>query len=95
LLYRNCGPFIWLNLNPYLKTQTWEAERALVQIMIDHGVWIATGESFKSEVPGWFRITFAVPEQEFVFGVERYVVTLLCSLSIVKVYRGEEEWRDR
>lgn len=47
--------------------------------MIDHGVWIATGESFKSEMPGWFRITFAVPEEEFMFGVDRYVFTLLLS----------------
>lgn len=51
--------------------ETIEAERKLVYSMIDHGVWIATGESFKSEVPGWFRITFAVPEEEFVFGCAR------------------------
>lgn len=42
--------------------------------MINHGVWIATGESFKSEIPGWFRITFAVPAEEFDFGLDRYVI---------------------
>ena len=66
--------FIWLDLNGYMQTSTWEEERRLVQIMIEHGVWIASGKSFKSEVPGWFRITFAVPEEEFDFGVKRYVI---------------------
>lgn len=54
-----------------MKERSWDGERKLANRMLDAGVWLATGESFMSEVPGWFRITFAVPEEEFVFGLER------------------------
>ena len=56
-----------------MPSRTIEEERKLAARMIDAGVWLATGESFLSEVPGWFRITFTVPEEDFVFGFERYV----------------------
>ena len=68
---RNCGPFLWLDLGNYMSERTVEEETILAYRMLDHGVWLATGESFMSEVPGWFRITFAVDEADFRFGFER------------------------
>lgn len=39
--------------------------------MINEGVWLATGEAYRSEQPGWFRLTFAVPESEIRLGLKR------------------------
>jgi 1-aminocyclopropane-1-carboxylate synthase len=70
-LASNCGPFIWIDLRSFLAEQTTEAERQLAWKMVNGGVWLATGEAFTSEEPGWFRITFAVPEEELKFGMAR------------------------
>lgn len=43
--------------------------------MLKNGVWIATGEAFQSEEPGWFRLTFAMPEKELRFGLDRCVIS--------------------
>lgn len=50
-----------------------EAERELAWRMINNKVWIATGEAYRSERPGWFRITFAVDEAELELGIQRLV----------------------
>lgn len=67
----NCGPFIWIDLSEFLKEKTIADEKALADKMLDSGVWLATGEVFVSEKPGWFKITFAVPEAELRFGIDR------------------------
>ena len=54
-----------------MKEQTIEEERMLSWKFINHGIWLATGEAYMSEVPGWFRITFAVGEEERRIGFER------------------------
>lgn len=72
---RNCGPFLWVDLSKFMKEKTMEEERKLAWKMIENGVWLATGEAFMSEEPGWFRITFAVGEAEFRFGMERYMIS--------------------
>jgi 1-aminocyclopropane-1-carboxylate synthase len=53
-----------------------EEEEKLAWKMINGGVWVATGEAYSSEEPGWFRITFAVPEEELMFGMERLKAVL-------------------
>jgi 1-aminocyclopropane-1-carboxylate synthase len=68
---RNCGPFIWIDLAKFMKERTMEEERKLSWKMINCGVWLATGEAFMSETPGWFRITFAVSETDLRFGIDR------------------------
>lgn len=40
--------------------------------MISAGVWLATGEAYRPEAPGWFRITFAVSENDMRLGMKRY-----------------------
>ncbi|CAL3970845.1 unnamed protein product [Diplocarpon coronariae] len=42
--------------------------------MIQYEVWLAAREAFQSEEPGWFRITFAVLEDELRFEIERNVI---------------------
>ncbi|PQE03584.1 aspartate aminotransferase protein [Rutstroemia sp. NJR-2017a BVV2] len=67
------GPFIWVSLKPFLPggKHTLEAERVLSKRMLDNGIWLATGEAFKSETAGWYRITFAMSEEDVKFGLAR------------------------
>ncbi|KAK6599247.1 ACC synthase [Botrytis cinerea] len=67
----SCGPFIWIDLRSYLTSPTIEAERILSWKMLKHGIWLATGEAFASEEPGWYRITFAMNEKDLRFGMDR------------------------
>jgi 1-aminocyclopropane-1-carboxylate synthase len=50
---------------------TIEEERKLAWKIVHSGVWLATGDAFMSEEPGWFRITFSLPEEELRFGIGR------------------------
>ncbi|KAL6819929.1 pyridoxal phosphate-dependent transferase [Trichoderma camerunense] len=72
----HAGPFIWVDLSKHLSSPTVEAERELAWRMIDNKVWIATGEAYRSERPGWFRITFAVDEAELELGIQRVIASL-------------------
>ncbi|KAL7948168.1 pyridoxal phosphate-dependent transferase [Trichoderma barbatum] len=72
----HAGPFIWIDLSRHLSSPAVEAERELAWRMIDNKVWIATGEAYRSERPGWFRITFAVDEVELELGIQRVVKSL-------------------
>ncbi|KAF7857273.1 hypothetical protein EAF04_009514 [Stromatinia cepivora] len=67
----SCGPFIWIDLRSYLTAPTIEAERILLCKMLEFGIWLATGETFASEEPGWYRITFAMGEKDLRFGMDR------------------------
>lgn len=49
-----------------------EEERRLAWKMLECGVWLSTGESYLSEEPGRFRLTFAMAEEEMRFGMGRY-----------------------
>jgi 1-aminocyclopropane-1-carboxylate synthase len=68
---RNYGPFIWVDLSRFLGGSTVEDERILAWKMIKNGVWLATGEAFRSESSGWFRLTFTVPKKQLRIGMER------------------------
>ena len=67
----NSGPFLWINLSGFLQQKTTESERNLAWRMINEGVWLATAEAYRSEQPGWFRLTFAVPESEIRLSLKR------------------------
>ncbi|RFU26141.1 hypothetical protein B7463_g10197, partial [Scytalidium lignicola] len=60
----------------FLQEPTVENERELAWKMIQHGVWFATGEAYRSEKHGWFRLTFAVDRAELAIGFERLDVAL-------------------
>lgn len=53
-----------------------EAERELAWSMIRNGVWLATGEAYRSERPGCFRMTFALPRAERDVGLGRLAKTI-------------------
>lgn len=55
---------------------TWEGERALSKKLMDANVFLATGESFHSDVPGWFRIIFTLPRDQLEEGLRRIVSVL-------------------
>lgn len=71
--FRSCGPFIWLDLGQFMEARTIEEERRLSRRLIESGVWLATGEAYTSEIPGWYRITFAVSKKDLSFGFDRCV----------------------
>lgn len=81
----HAGPFIWIDLSTHLSSPSVEAERELAWKMIENKVWLATGEAYRSERPGWFRITFAVDKAELELGIERLVIA-----TIVRSYRADQ-----
>ena len=76
----NAGFFIWLDLTSFLPSKAelgaiateMDREHALTRRLLDAGVYLATGEAFCSESPGWYRITFTVPSSMLDMGLERY-----------------------
>ncbi|KAH8812703.1 pyridoxal phosphate-dependent transferase [Xylogone sp. PMI_703] len=70
------APFIWIDLSRFLEFPSIKCERELAWKMIKHGVWFATGEAYRSEKPGWFRLTFAVDSTELEIGFERLTKAL-------------------
>lgn len=74
----NAGFFLWCDFRAYLPGHEdgFEAEQALFQKFIEAKVLLATGESFHSEVPGWFRIIFTLPKDQLEEGIRRIVSVL-------------------
>lgn len=59
-LKSNAGLFVWMNLRSFLKEQTFEAEMALWQVIINEvKLNVSPGSSFHCSEPGWFRVCFA------------------------------------
>ncbi|XP_050217162.1 1-aminocyclopropane-1-carboxylate synthase 7 [Mercurialis annua] len=56
----NAGLFCWMNLSPFLKTQTRESELDLWKSIVrDVKLNISPGSSCHCNEPGWFRVCFA------------------------------------
>ncbi|KAI0145168.1 putative 1-aminocyclopropane-1-carboxylate synthase [Xylariaceae sp. FL1272] len=53
--------------------EMWALEAALSDRLLKHGVFVASGTAFGSEVPGWFRIVFSHPEPYLLEGLERII----------------------
>ncbi|KAI1260747.1 1-aminocyclopropane-1-carboxylate synthase C [Xylariaceae sp. FL1019] len=53
--------------------EMWTLEAALSDTLLKHGVFLASGAAFGSEVPGWFRIVFSHPEPYLLEGLSRIV----------------------
>lgn len=73
----NAGYFIWADFRAFLPppSEAFESdekrERALTQAMVDGGLFLATGESFGGEEPGYYRVTFSAPPEQLKLGLER------------------------
>ncbi|KAJ6187830.1 Pyridoxal phosphate-dependent transferase major region subdomain 2 [Penicillium mononematosum] len=63
------GVYIWARLG-YLE-DTWKGEADLNDKMEAAGVSVGAGRGYNEAQPGWFRITFALPETELLEGLRR------------------------
>jgi DNA-binding transcriptional MocR family regulator len=75
-LEAEAGPFMLLDLQPYMKEPKDEYEKVLVHRMVDHGVYVAPGFAFHTHRPGFFRLTFALPWDELQDGLIKLVKAL-------------------
>ncbi|KAI9658481.1 MAG: hypothetical protein M1831_003919 [Alyxoria varia] len=90
------GPFIWLDLSRFLKPISLQNERELAWKMIEKGVWLAAGEAYRSEAPGFFRMTFALPREELEWGMQRLMDSLGKMQDMSYGDRAiEENWKGR
>lgn len=77
----NAGFFVWVNLGEtYLKSHTLGDEDDLTTVIMDalwnQKVFLASGASFGSEKPGFFRITFSHPWEYLEEGLNRILKAL-------------------
>ncbi|KAF2218623.1 ACC synthase [Elsinoe ampelina] len=84
----NAGFFLWVDLGKtWSKKHTIEADEDVTKTIMDrlwkHKVFLASGSSFGSEKPGFFRITFSHPWEYLVAGIER-IIEALDMASVVK-----------
>ncbi|KAL6862023.1 PLP-dependent transferase [Trichoderma novae-zelandiae] len=63
------GLYIWLRLSE--DCSTFDDEEALVQRCSKLGVFVGSGADYSEPQPGWFRLTFALPEKELLEGLWR------------------------
>ncbi|KAI9759424.1 MAG: hypothetical protein M4579_002338 [Chaenotheca gracillima] len=78
----NAGFFLWVDLSPYLPdvekdNSPLQKERLLSDRILNAGVYLATGEEFHSEEPGWFRVVFSQEKEKLVEGLKRIVEVLM------------------
>jgi aspartate/methionine/tyrosine aminotransferase len=63
------GLYIWLRLS---KTcHSWDEEEALVGTCALEGALVGSGADYANSEPGWFRITFALPQERLLDGLRR------------------------
>ncbi|KAF2159607.1 hypothetical protein M409DRAFT_37907 [Zasmidium cellare ATCC 36951] len=72
----NAGLFIWLDLEPFLPVSEtdgdgWAAARLLNERLREEGVVMSTGEAYRAETPGRFRLVFSMSEAVVREGVKR------------------------
>lgn len=63
------GLYIWLRLP--VECKTFDEEEALVQRCSELGVFVGSGSDYAEPQPGWFRLTFAIPEEKLLEGLRR------------------------
>jgi aspartate/methionine/tyrosine aminotransferase len=77
----NAAFFLWVDLGKAYKARHTVEEKeditALVmKELLEKKVFLASGEAFGSEKPGWFRIVFSHPDEYLDMGLERVVEAL-------------------
>nr|A0A1U9YHZ6.1 RecName: Full=Aminotransferase verI; AltName: Full=Verticillin biosynthesis cluster protein I [Clonostachys rogersoniana]AQZ42161.1 putative aminotransferase [Gliocladium sp.] len=63
------GVYIWLRLSEDCHTR--DDEEEIVQRCTKHGALVGSGSDYSESQPGWFRLTFAIPDNEFLEGLNR------------------------
>ncbi|CAF9940925.1 hypothetical protein IMSHALPRED_002227 [Imshaugia aleurites] len=78
----NAAFFLWVDLKPLFSKVATEEERkkqgkdlsgAIMQRLMAKKVFIANGEAFATEEPGWFRVVFSQPRAYVAEGLKRMV----------------------
>jgi DNA-binding transcriptional MocR family regulator len=64
------GLYIWLRLRPN-GCESRDEEEDVVRRCAARGVLIGSGDDYAAEQPGWFRLTFALPEQVLLEALRR------------------------
>lgn len=64
--------FVWANLRAVVKDQTITDQDILAKLR-DERVYITSGEGYRSEYSGWFRIVFAHPRKTLDEGLGRII----------------------
>ncbi|KAF8247843.1 putative 1-aminocyclopropane-1-carboxylate synthase [Wilcoxina mikolae CBS 423.85] len=74
----NAGVFVWVDLRYALGDADTEreSEDALTERLIDGWVKLSPGRKFRTEEVGWYRLTFARPEEDLRIAVERIVAAV-------------------
>ncbi|KAK5988155.1 Aminotransferase verI [Cladobotryum mycophilum] len=68
------GLYIWLRLSKDCETA--EEEESLVQRCAENGALVGSGSDYAEPHAGWFRLTFALPEADFLEGLRRIEDTI-------------------
>lgn len=63
------GVYGWVRLGG--ARATWESEAYLNDLLEEAGVSAGAGSGYREAQPGWFRLTFSIPEEELRLGLER------------------------
>ncbi|KAF2280365.1 PLP-dependent transferase [Westerdykella ornata] len=63
------GLYVWVRLSARCKT--WSEEEDIVRRCSQNGVSIGSGADYAESNPGWFRVTFSVPQAELLAGLQR------------------------
>ncbi|OCF34966.1 hypothetical protein I316_03513 [Kwoniella heveanensis BCC8398] len=67
----NAGNFIWVNLGAAVGFDDAITEKKVFQKLLDGGVYIAPGSAYHYHIAGWYRITFSVPRDNLIVGLNK------------------------
>lgn len=78
----NAAFFLWVDLKPLFSKVATQGERskqgkelsaAIMERLMGEKVFVANGEAFASEEPGWFRVVFSQPRRYVEEGLKRII----------------------
>ncbi|RWA03238.1 hypothetical protein EKO27_g11869, partial [Xylaria grammica] len=74
----NAGLFMWIDLGPFLPVAEtggdgWAAQKLIAERLVQAGVVLQSGETYRAPRPGWFRLTFSLDEESMREGIRRRV----------------------
>lgn len=83
------GLYIWIRLTA--ACNTFDEEEILVQKCSRLGVYVGSGADYSEQQPGWFRLTFAIPEDKLLKGLRRIEEAMDYDMKFTNKVK-EESW---
>lgn len=83
------GLYIWIRLTAVCNT--FDEEEALVRKCSQCGVYVGSGADYSELQPGWFRLTFAIPEEKLLKGLRRIEEAMNYKMKFTSNIR-EDNW---